>query len=133
MIKNICNAISSLTYAIRELGEQRKIEFEWRKSHYAFATKQDLERMERNIMSQIGDFAVKQNAFNDRLDAAIEGLTGDVETLNAEIARLQSSPGGITPEDQALLDAIQTRSEAIATKLEALDAVTENKPPVPVA
>lgn len=86
--------------------------------------------LERNIMSAISDFATKQNAFNDRVDAAVTGLTEDVQTLNDKITELQNSPGGITPEDQALLDAIEARSASIATKLEALDALTPPKPPV---
>ena len=81
-------------------------------------------------MSAISEFAAKQNAFNDRVDAAVTGLTEDVQTLNDKIVELQNTPGTITPEDQALLDAIQARSEGIATKLEALDALTPPKPPV---
>lgn len=84
-------------------------------------------------MSAISDFATKQNAFNDRIDAAVTGLSGDVTALKAEILKLQNSPGTITPEDQASLDAIQARSEAIATKLEALDAETANAPTPPTA
>lgn len=85
---------------------------------------------EKTMASPIADFAAKQNAFNDRVDAAVSGLTEDVQTLNDKITELQNSPGSITPEDQALLDAIQTRSEAVATKLEALDGLTPPKPPV---
>lgn len=80
-------------------------------------------------MSAISDFAAKQNAFNDRMDTAVADLTGDVKSLNDTIAKLQSSPGTITDEDQASLDALQKRGEAIATKLEALDALTPPKPP----
>ncbi len=82
-------------------------------------------------MSAISDFATKQNAFNDRIDVAVTDLQGDIEALNAEILKLQNSAGQITPEDQALLDGIQTRSEGIATKLEALDALTPPTPPTP--
>lgn len=72
----------------------------------------------------IAEFAERKNLFNERLDGAIEGLTEDIQALNAKILELQNSPGNITPQDQALLDAIQTRSEGITTKLEALDALT---------
>jgi chromosome segregation ATPase len=130
MTKNICLAISSLTHAIREFSELRKNEFEWFKSHHELATKQDLANIEAQIMSAISEFAEKQNAFTGRVDAAIAGLEGDVQSLNEKIAELQNTPGTITPEDQALLDAIQSRSETIATKLEALDALTPPKPPV---
>lgn len=82
-------------------------------------------------MSAISDFAAKQSAFNDQMDAAVTGLTGDVKSLNDQIAALQASSGAITPEDQALLDGIQTRSQGIADKLTALDALTP--PVVPAA
>lgn len=84
------------------------------------------------MATPISDFAVKQNEFNDRQDAAVAGLTGDVQTLNDKITELQNSAGTITPEDQALLNDIQARGEAITAKLEALDALTPPKvPPVP--
>lgn len=76
------------------------------------------------ILSKISEFATRQNAFNDRLDAAVTDLQGDVATLNAKIEELQNSPGEITPEDQASLDAIETRAQSITDKLEALAAVT---------
>lgn len=81
-------------------------------------------------MSAVSDFAAKVNAFNDRVDAAITGISGDIDALNAKILELQNTSGAITPEDQALLDAIQARGEAVATKLEALDAMTAPTPPV---
>jgi len=80
-------------------------------------------------MSAISDYAAKVTAFQDRQDAAITGVSGDVDFLVAEIKRLQETAGQITPEDQAILDGIQARAEAAAQKLEALDALTP--PPAP--
>jgi hypothetical protein len=79
------------------------------------------------IMSAISEFAAKVNAFNDRQGAAVDGLVADVHGLKDLITQLQNSNGAITPEDQALLDAIEGRASAITDKLEALDAET---PPV---
>jgi hypothetical protein len=87
-----------------------------------------LKALGAHIMSAISDFAVKQNAFNDRMDKAVAGLQGDIVSLNETIKTLQNSPGTITPEDQASLDTIQVRAQTIADKLDALDALT---PPVP--
>ncbi len=81
-------------------------------------------------MSAISEYASKQNAFNDRIDSAVTGLQGDVTALNELITKLQSTPGTVTAEDQALLDQLQARAETIATKIEALDALTP--PVVPV-
>lgn len=84
-------------------------------------------------MSAISDFATAQNAFNDRMDTAVTGLTGDVAELNRQIAALQATQGAITPEDQALLDGIQARASGIADKLAALDALTPPVVPSPNA
>lgn len=80
-------------------------------------------------MSAISDFAAKQQQFNSRMDAAVDGLTQDVATMNAKILELQNTSGAITPEDQALLDELQARGEAISAKLEALDGMTPPAPP----
>ncbi len=79
-------------------------------------------------MSAISDFAAKQNAHNDAMDKAIEGITGDVAFLKGEIERLQNTGGTLTADDQAIVDGLETRTAALADKLGALDALT---PPVP--
>lgn len=95
------------------------------------------------IMGAIADFAAKQEAFNTRLEAGIDvaqtaltGLTADVEALNKKITDLQNTAGQITPEDQALLDGIEsagariaTRMEAFSNALKALDDLTPPSPP----
>ncbi len=83
------------------------------------------------IMSAISDFAAKQDAHNAAIDAAIAGLSTDIDTLNAEIKTLQGSAGAITPEDQATLDRLDAAGQAAADKLTALDALTP--PTVPAA
>src|SRR5258706_9647949 len=95
-----------------------------------------LNHQNKEIMSAISDFSAAQAAFQDRQDKAITNLQADVENLEAQIKKLQDSTGQITPEDQKLLDDIQTRSSAISDKLDALDALTppvvppvENPPP----
>ena len=92
------------------------------------ATKHDLEQLKQLLMATIADFSAAMTAFNDRIDVAVTDLQGDVKSLNDKITELQNSNGVITPADQALLDAIQARASGVATKLEALDALT---PPVP--
>ena len=75
-------------------------------------------------MTAISDFAAKQNAFNDQMDTAITGLTGDIQSLNDTIKQLQESPGTVTAQDQALLDTLTARAKAASDKLTALDALT---------
>jgi len=97
---------------------------------FQYETNTNVRKARKIIMSAISDFATAQNAFNDQIDTAVTGLTGDIAALNAKITELQNSQGTITPADQVLLDAIQTRASTIATKLTALDAITP--PVVPV-
>ncbi len=82
-------------------------------------------------MSAIADFAAKVKVHQEAEDAAIAGLTQDVQTLNDKITALQVSQGQITPEDQALLDEITTRGQTISDKLTALDALTPPPAPTP--
>lgn len=81
------------------------------------------------IMSKISEFATTQAAHNKRMDDALTGISGDIATLNDKIAELQNSAGTVTPEDQALLDQLQAQGEALATRIEAADALTPPAPP----
>lgn len=74
-------------------------------------------------MSIISEFAEQQNAHNARIEKAIEGINGDVETMKKLIEDLQNSTG-ISDADKELLAALVEKNNAIATKLEALDALT---------
>jgi len=132
MIKtgNLEGVISNVVVAIEEHTRQRKTEFDWFKSHIILATKQDLKEMENRIMSAISDFGNAVNAKFDELGTAVDGVAADVDFLKAEIKKLQDNPGPISPEDQAILDGIQTRVGGLSDKVKALDAATEN-PPTP--
>ncbi len=85
-----------------------------------------------HVMSAISDFSTKVNAAFDTLGTAVDGLVTDIQTLNDEIKKLQDSAGTVTPEDQALLDEIQTRAQGVADKAKALDDLTA-APPTPPA
>ena len=81
------------------------------------------------IMSAISDYTTAVNAAFDSISTqtdglvnSIAGITADVIFLKDTIEKLQNSPGTITPEDQALLDASQARAAALATKLTDLSA-----------
>lgn len=89
----------------------------------------------------ISTFIASQKEFNARQGAAVDsivksfaGLSTDLETLNNKILELQNSPGGVTPEDQVLIDELQAqgsdlvaRAEAVAEGLAKLD---NSQPPV---
>lgn len=96
----------------------------------------------REIMQAITDYGDRQKAHNDRQNAALAvitgaltGVAGDIAELKKLIEQLQNSPGTLSPEDQATLDAAQARSESATTRLEAaaatLQAIDEQTPPPP--
>lgn len=86
-----------------------------------------------DLAKTVSEFAAKQNAVNARIEAAVEGVRGDVAELNKKIEQLQNSPGALSPGDQALLDEIEAKGDAIAVSLETLDASTPPiEPPPPV-
>lgn len=133
--------ISLLTRELHEILEVMRNGIEWFKSHSQLATKCDLKEMECRIMSVISDHLAKQTAFNTRQAAAIDqvvasiaGVTSDIKTLNDKITELQNSSGGVTPEDQILINELETKGDELATKAEglaaALKALDDQTPPV---
>lgn len=113
------DAVSLIARGLHELLEQKKTEFEWIKSHHGFATKSDLNEMEERIMSVISDFA-------DKVDANFQKVQDGITALDTEIQAFQNSPGTMSAADQARLDAIVSKSAALAVAANA--PVT---PPVP--
>lgn len=92
-----------------------------------------IKEMEGKLMSAISDYAAKVNAAFDSIGASVDGVVADVASLKKKIDDLQNSSGAITPEDQKLLDDIQSRATALADKVKALDEATESpvEPPTP--
>lgn len=84
-------------------------------------------------MSIISEFVVKQNQYNDKIEAAYNGIAEDVKSLKDLVAKLQESAGQISAEDQALLNQLETRTSELSDKLAALDDLTPpNTNEVPV-
>lgn len=102
----------------------------WLRSQLGLVTKKDLSEMESRVMSAISDFgAVVDTAFAS-ISASVDGIAADVAFLKAKIEELQNNPGPISPADQAVLDAIQAKAAELTTKVQVLDAATE-QPPTP--
>jgi hypothetical protein len=80
-----------------------------------------MEEMENKIMSKISDWAAN---VGPKLDSIQTGL----DAVQALVEQLQNSAGEITPEDQALLDQIETKVNALAA-----DASSVPAPPAPTA
>lgn len=80
-------------------------------------------------MSKVSEYVAKQKEHNDKIDLAIAGISGDVQSLKDLIEKLQNSPSELSPEDQASLDELEAKAASTAEKLAALDAL--NVPPAP--
>ncbi len=80
-------------------------------------------------MSAISDFAAKQKAFNDEVGSDLDAIQAAIQALNDKITALQNSAGTVTPEDQALIDQLQTDGAALAAKADALAGKTPPNPP----
>lgn len=72
-------------------------------------------------MSQISDFAAK-------VEANFASTKSGIQALDDKIVAFQNSPGTLSPEDQAALDAIVADSATLAT---AANAVVPPVPPTP--
>src|SRR4051812_13143715 len=87
----------------------------------------------RKIMSKITAFAAAVSASFAAINQSVSGIQTDITSLKAQIEALQNSPGEISAEDQATLDAIQATAETVASKLAALDGLTPPEAPAPEA
>lgn len=94
MLAGLGNAIRELTCEIRHQSENQKILCR-------------IDQSEIKIMSAISDWSVK---FGQKLDKIQTGL----DAVQALVEKLQTSPGAITPEDQATLDQLDAKVDAIA-------------------
>lgn len=80
--------------------------------------------LERKVMSAISDFQTRVNAKLEAIGTGIDGIDGDVKFLKEQIAALQASVGTVTPEDQAIIDAMEARIGTLADRVTAVDAET---------
>lgn len=79
-------------------------------------------------MSAISDFSDRVAASFTQISIGIDGVTADVAMLKDLIEQLQNSPGAISPEDQALLDEMESLAANLSARITALDEATQ--PPV---
>lgn len=82
-------------------------------------SKADLRAMEKRIMSKISDWAAN-------VAPKLDNIQTGVDALQDLVTQLQSSPGTLTPEDQAILDQIETKVNSLAS-----DAGNIPSPPAP--
>lgn len=99
------------------------------------ATKQDIEELKEliNVMANnLKDFIAEQQAFETTVDAAVTALIAQAKTDAETIKTLQNSPGTFSPQDQGLVDTLESSNKSLTTKLAALNnAQTPVAPPAP--
>jgi len=120
MLKTLCNSISSLTLAVRELGDLEKSRWEWCKSHYDLATKQDLRDMENRLMMTIAQAIEVLNTLStatDTLSIKVDHVVEDVTRLIAGLGKLD-----LSPEQEALVEKAKASITAAATAGDKADA-----------
>lgn len=86
-----------------------------------------IEESEKRIMSQITDWAAKEQANLDAVSGTLDGIVKGIADLDAKITALQNSPGTLSAADQAALDSIVAASGALVTK----SAAISTAPPPP--
>ena len=140
--KRLTEAILALVCELRASRKDGQIRDELKKG--LLALEKQIARLENKFMSAISDLTDKFNARFDQIGTSVDeivasqtAIAADVTFLKETILKLQQNPGPISPEDQALLDALETRVNGLATKVAAasqalkdLDAQTE-QPPTP--
>lgn len=75
---------------------------------------------QEKLMSQVTDFAEKEQVSLDAISTTLDGIVTGVTALDTLITNLQNSPGTLTTSDQAALDAIQAKSQALVAKVQAI-------------
>jgi len=113
-------AISLLTRELREDREQRKIEFEWHKSHSNLATKQDLEGMEKRIMAKLEDLCTAATA----LSTASDSLSVKVDDLVTKVDKALTLIGTTDLPDNAVaaLEALKKSRDTVVAQGDRVDS-----------
>ncbi len=91
----------------------------------------------RTAMSKITDTLATVQADNVKTNAALDNIDADIANLDKQIQDLkdQLAAGGLSPEDQAALDAVAKSSHDLAAKAQVEADKTPdlpNPPPPPV-
>ena len=97
------------------------VEVAMSKSIAGLATKQDLEKTEKNIMSAVTDWAAQEGVQLDGITAELTRIVAGVKALDDAISAFQNSPGTLSPSDQAALDAIQAKSKDVVSAAQAVN------------
>ena len=80
-------------------------------------------------LDQIMSTLEELNAVLATIGSEVDKVSADTTNLLAQLAAIP--PGGLTPEQQAAIDAAVASATSIATRLQALDDSVPDVPPTP--
>lgn len=89
---------------------------------------ESIERKQDKIMSQITDWAAKEQADLTAISTTLDSVVTGIAALDQAIQNLQNSPGTLSTSDQAALDAIEAQSSALVTKAQAISTAPPTAP-----
>jgi len=130
LLAGVVEKLSDVAIYFSQVLEQRRCEFEWFQKHPEFATKHDLEQMEKRIMATQAELVAKLNATLEQQKKSaveIQAVQASVDDLKKKIADLQAiidAGGTVTPE---LVDAVN----AVANQAQVVDDLIPDAPPAP--
>lgn len=115
MIKKLTNAILELADDIRAAARARKEEFEWVRSHFAFATKHDLAQMEKRIMDALANLTTEVEETETAIDSAIlliKGLSDLIKAAGTDPVKLGQLTDRLDAKGKALAQAVVENTPA---------------------
>ena len=87
----------------------------------------ETERKVNQLMSQVTDWAAKEQADLTAISTTLDGIVTGIAALDTLITNLQSGATGLSAADQAALDGIKAASDALVAKAQAISVA----PPTP--
>jgi chromosome segregation ATPase len=123
-------AISLLAHELHETRQERKLEFEWFRSHLNFATKSDLKEMEKRIMATQAELSADLKAVlaqQVKTQGEIATVQASVDTLKVQVADLQAIIDAGGTVTQELIDAVA----AVKAQAQVIDDQIPDVVPVP--
>ena len=102
--------------------------------HWVVAIIERLDRLHaqgNKLMSKVTDFAAAVQTAFDKVNTDLDTIVAGIANLDSLITAFQNSPGTLSPEDQSALDGIQSASQALVAKADAV-SVTPPTPPTGV-
>lgn len=129
--EQLAMAVLRVAHELCEFRKHQESEFEWFKSHYKLATKEDLKEMEKRIMANQAELAADLRAVltqQQKTSVEIATLQASVDVQTTKIAELEAllAAGGVITQE--LIDAVA----AVKAQAQVIDDQIPDVLPPPV-